>query len=466
MSILLNGGVVVSANERRQLDVRIDGEKIVEMGTNLTVNDSTVENVSGCFLLPGFIDAHTHLELNNGKGSMGTADNFTTGSKAAVAKGTTTVIDMATPNKGSSLKDCLASWDKLAQGNSSCDYTYHMSIIEWNPEIKAEIKEMIDAGITSFKMYMAYDNLRTKDAEIFEAMEEIRNYQGMLGIHCENGDMVNEMIAKFVSEGKLSPHYHPLTRPDSVEAEAVERYLMIAHLADLPVNIVHLSTKRSLEAVGRARARGQKVYVETCPQYLVLDEHLYDAPNFEGAKYVCSPPLRSLEDQETLWSGVINGAVNTISTDHCSFNFEGQKTIGREDFSKIPNGMPGVETRPELIYTYGVTTGKISLERMVALLSEDIAKQFALYPQKGIVQTGSDADIVIWDPETSGVISAATQLQNVDYTPYDGFETQGSARAVYLRGQKVAEAGHVITEKQGNFVFRKIDPMNEGNQST
>lgn len=456
MSILLKGGIVVSAKGRRQLDVRIDGEKIVEMGTHLKTENSTVEDVTECFLLPGFIDAHTHLELNNGKGSMGTADNFYTGSKAAVAKGTTAVIDMATPSKGSSLKDCLAAWDQLAKGNSSCDYTYHMSIIEWNPAIKAEVKAMIDAGITSFKMYMAYDNLRTTDAEIFEAMNEIHKYQGMLGIHCENGDMVNEMIAQFVAEGKLSPHYHPLTRPDSVEAEAVERYLMIADLAGLPVNIVHLSTKRSLEAVKRARARNQKVFVETCPQYLVLDEHLYDGPDFEGAKYVCSPPLRSIGDQQALWDGVIDGQVNTISTDHCSFNFEGQKTIGKEDFSKIPNGMPGVETRPELIYTYGVTTGKISLERMVGLISEDIAKQFALYPQKGIIQAGSDADIVIWDPQTTGVISATTQLQNVDYTPYDGMQTKGSARAVYLRGQKVAEKGQVIVEKQGKFIFRNI----------
>jgi dihydropyrimidinase len=456
MSILLKGGTVVSAYNRRQLDVRLDGEKIIEMGTDLAIKDSVVEDVAGCYLLPGFIDAHTHLELNNGKGSMGTADNFTTGSQAAVAKGTTTIIDMATPNKGGSLKECLDTWNQLAAGKSSCDYTYHMSLIEWNADIKAEIKEMITAGITSFKMYMAYDNLRTKDAEIFEAMLEFKKYGAMLGIHCENGDLVNEMIAKFVSEKKLSPHYHPLSRPASVEAEAVERYLMIADLANLPVNIVHLSTSRSLAAVKRARERGQKVYVETCPQYLVLDDHLYDSPNFEGAKYVCSPPLRSLEDQAVLWDGVIDGSVNTISTDHCSFNFDGQKTVGKADFSKIPNGMPGVESRPELIYTAGVTSGKISLERMVGLLSEDIAKQFALYPQKGVIQPGSDADIVVWDPETVGVIAAATQLQNVDYTPFEGFQTKGSAKAVYLRGQKVAEQGKMLVEKQGQFVFRTL----------
>lgn len=454
MTILLKGGVVVSAKERRQLDVRIEGETIVETGANLPVENSVVEDVSGCFLLPGFIDAHTHLELNNGKGSIGTADNFTTGSKAAVAKGTTTVIDMATPSKGESLKSCLNNWDHLAKGKSSCDYTYHMSIIEWNDQTPSEIQAMFDAGITSFKMYMAYDNLRTSDASIYKTMVELQRLGGMLGIHCENGDMVNELIHHYVSEKKLSPHYHPLSRPNNIEAEAVNRYLMIAKYADIPVNIVHLSTRESLEVVRSARINRQKVYIETCPQYLLLDDHLYDSPGFDGAKYVCSPPLRSIEDQQALWSGVMSGEIDTISTDHCSFNFEGQKTIGKDDFSKIPNGMPGVETRPELIYTYGVASGKISLERMVGLLSENTAKQFSLYPKKGVIQKGSDADIVVWDPFENGVIAANTQIQNVDYTPYEGFETIGSARTVYLRGKKVAKDGKVINEKQGKFVFR------------
>lgn len=456
MSILLKNGIVVSSMGRRKVDVRIENEKIVEIATNIKgKKDDQLEDVSGCYLLPGFIDAHTHLELNNGKGSVGTADNFMTGSKAAVATGTTTVIDMATPDKGATLNQCLESWHTLAKGNSFCDYTYHMSIIEWNEQMPSQIEEMFEKGITSFKMYMAYPNLRTSDAEIFKAMTEIRKQNGMLGIHCENGDMVDEMIAKFVAEKKLSPHYHPLSRPDAVEAEAIERYLMIAALADLPVNIVHLSTARSIEAVRRARQRGQKVYVETCPQYLLLDDHLYDLPNFEGAKYVCSPPLRSKQDQAVLWEAVKAGEINTISTDHCSFNFEGQKTLGKNDFSKIPNGMPGVETRPALLYSHGVKAGKITLERMVELLSEQIARQFHLYPQKGIIQAGSDADIVVWDPQTVGTISSATQLQQVDYTPYDGFEIFGSARSVYLRGEKVAEEGQVLKVQKGQFIYRK-----------
>lgn len=456
MSLLLKGGVVVNGTQRRQLDVRIENGKIVEMGVNLPIENSEVEDVSNRFLLPGFIDAHTHLELNNGKGSIGTADNFETGSKAALSTGTTTVIDMATPNKNGTLTDCLETWKNLAENKSFCDYTFHMSIIDWNSDIKKEIQSMIKKGITSFKMYMAYANLRTSDAAIYEAMTEIKKYRGMLGVHCENGDLVDEGIKSLVDKGETSTHYHPLSRPAAVEAEAVERYLTIANQADLSVNIVHLSAKRSLESVRRARSRGQEVYVETCPHYLILDDHLYDLPNFEGAKYVCSPPLRSLSDQEALWEGVINNEINTISTDHCSFNFNTQKILGIDDFSKIPNGMPGVETRPALMYSAGVATGKITLEKMVALLSENIAKQFHLYPQKGVIQLGSDADIVVWDPNTKGVISAESQLQNVDYTPYEGFETIGSAQSVFLRGNKVAQAGQVLEKAQGEFVFREV----------
>ena len=458
MAVVLKGGTVVSASGREVLDVKIEGEKIVEIGANLDCSGCQVEDVTGYFVLPGFIDAHTHLELNNGEGTEGTADNFYTGSKAAVAKGTTTVIDMATPDRGGTLKDCFNSWRNMADGVSSCDYNFHMSIIDWNKDIASEIKEMIEAGVTSFKMYMAYENLRVKDGEIYEAIDEIKKHGGMLGVHCENGDLVNEAIEHHRKQGLLSTKYFPKTRPVLVEAEAVERYLTIAELIDYPVNIVHLSAKRSLESVRRARARGQKVFVETCPHYLVLEESVYSKPDFEGGKYICSPPVRSLEDQEALWEGVMDGSINTISTDHCSFNFETQKKLGKDDFSKAPSGLPGVEDRPILIYTAGVASGKITLERMVGLLSEDVAKQFCLYPQKGIIREGSEADIVVWDPNVSGVIKAKTQLQNVDYNPYEGFETVGMAKSVYLRGQKVAEGGKVILEKQGKYAFRYGNP--------
>ncbi|WP_314061140.1 dihydropyrimidinase [uncultured Vagococcus sp.] len=453
MAIILKGGTIVSASGRRQLDLRMADELIQEIGFELRPEcDDQVVDVRGHYILPGFIDAHTHFELNNGV--TGTADNFTTSSRGAIVGGTTSIIDFATPEPGGTLKDCLAEWNRLAQDKTSCDYSYHMTLIEWNTEVEAEMDSMIEEGITSFKMYMAYDNLRASDADIFEAMLAIRKRRGMLGIHCENGDMVNELIKKTRAEGHLSPHYHPLSRPPAVEAEAVERYLMMAEQADLPVNIVHLSAQRSLEAVIRARGRGQKVFVETCPHYLVLDDSLYDSPGFEGAKYVCSPPLRKKSDQEYLWQNIITDQVDTISTDHCSFNFKGQKELGMTDFSQIPNGLPGVETRPTLIYSYGVATGRISLEKMVDLLSEKIARQYGMFPQKGILQVGSHADVVVWNPQGEGVISVKTLEQAVDYTPFEGFQTVGKPHQVYLRGQLVAEDGQVIQSKKGRFISR------------
>ncbi|MDN6268294.1 MAG: dihydropyrimidinase [Staphylococcus equorum] len=452
--MLIKGGTVVSTNGRRRLDVRIRDEKIIEMGYDLDVNDDDLIDASACYLLPGFIDGHTHLELENDLAA--TSDNFISGSQAAVAKGTTTVIDMATPERGNTLNNCLKAWNQMAEGKASCDFNYHMSLIEWTPAIKAEISEMIAQGITSFKMYMAYDAMRATDAELFEAMKEIKKVGGMLGVHCENGDVINQLQKDYLQAGKLGPKYHPLSRPNILEAEAINRYLSIAGLVGLAVNIVHLSTKESLEVVKKARDKGQIVYVETCPQYLLLEDSLYDLPNFEGAKYVCSPPLRKISDNKALWQGVVNGDIQTISTDHCDFNFSNQKVKSTDDFTKIPGGMPGVETRPELIYTAGVVAKRISLEAFVGLLSENIAKQFNMYPKKGVIQVGSDADIVIWEPEKAGVISAKTQVTNCDYTPYEGFETIGKARAVFLRGVKVAEDGKVCKEKTGKFVFRKI----------
>ncbi|MGX6979862.1 dihydropyrimidinase [Vagococcus elongatus] len=454
MKTILTGGTVVSSHGRRQLDVVVEGEKIKALGHGFDDKDAQVVDVTGCYLFPGFIDGHTHLELNNG--ATDTSDNFTTGSIAAVCKGTTTVIDMATPERGHTLKECLAVWDKMTEGKSSCDYNYHMSLIEFNESLAEEIREMARRGVTSFKMYMAYDNLRTSDRDIYRAMLAIKEVGGMLGIHCENGDIINELQAEFLKEGKTAPRYHPLSRPNILEAEAVNRYLTIARQAGLAVNIVHLSTKESLEVAKRAREAGQELFIETCPQYLLLDDHLYDLANFEGAKYVCAPPLRSLEDQQALWQGVSDGDVDTIATDHCDFNFQTQKVMGKDDFTKIPGGLPGVETRPELIYTAGVTTGKITLERFVGLLSENIAKQFHLYPQKGVLQVGSDADIVVWDPEARGVIQAETQLQNCDYSAFEGFETKGAAKAVYLRGKLVSENGELLKGQQGKFIFRRI----------
>ncbi len=329
-----------------------------------------------------------------------------------------------------------------------------MAITEWNEQVKKELETMKEEGITSYKAYMAYNSLRINDGEIYDILKTLKNYNGILGVHCENGDLVNTMIREQLTQGNISPKAHPLSRPNIVEAEAVSRYIDIAKLAEAPIYIVHLSTKEGLEEALRARERGQRVYLETCPQYLLLEDSLYDLEGFEGAKYVLSPPLRKDDDRESLWRALSLGQIDIIGTDHCSFNFKGQKELGLKDFSKIPNGIPGIEHRPVLMYTYGVIKGRITKEQMCALLSENVAKLFSMYPKKGALEVGSDADIVIWDPKAKGIISKGNQRQNVDYTPFEGFETLGKAKEVFLRGMHVVKDGELIKNNCGKFVKR------------
>lgn len=452
MNILLKGGTVVAHQGSKNVDVRIKEDTIAEMGENLEPKDSQVIDVTGKLLFPGFIDTHTHFELD--AGDFFTADDFNTGTKAAIAGGTTTILDFTTQNKGETLKEALENWHKKADDCSSCDYSFHMSITDWNDDSKKELKDMTKAGITSYKLYMAYDNLKVSDREIYEILKAVKEEGGIVGVHCENGELVDKLIEGQKALGHFAPKHHPLTRPDDVEAEAIYRYLTIAKLADAPVNIVHISTKKGYEIVKKAREEGQKVYIESCPQYLLMDDTKYDLPGFESAKYVLSPPLRKKVDVSSLWSALKEDKIDTIGTDHCSFNFKGQKERGREDFSKIPNGIPGVEHRPALMYTYGVAAHKITQEQMCAVLSTNPAKLFGMYPSKGAIQVGSDADIVVWDPEQQGVITAKDQVQNVDYTPYEGVKVQGLAKYVLLRGNLVAEDHKVLKENSGRFVFR------------
>ncbi|MDD2213367.1 MAG: dihydropyrimidinase [Oscillospiraceae bacterium] len=455
MSVLLKNGRIITASQSFTADLLLENEKIAALGQGLPYKADEILDVSGKWIFPGFIDAHTHLDMETAV--TRTADDFASGTQAAILGGTTTIIDFATQDRGHTLKEALSAWQKKAEHKSACDYAFHMAITDWNPQTKAEMTDMQKQGVSSYKLYMAYDNLRLPDDVIFEIMLEIKRQHAMLGVHCENGDLVNGLIRRQLQQGHTAPLYHPLSRPAEVEAEAVERYLTLAGLAELPVNIVHLSTALSLEKVRTARSKGQTVFVETCPQYLLLDAGLYAgtaADPFSGARYVCSPPLRSLNDQKALWQGLIAGEIDTVSTDHCSFNYYGQKDLGRDDFSKIPNGLPGIEHRPSLMYTAGVAAGRISPERLTALLSENIARQFGLYPQKGVIQPGSDADLVIWQPEGEGVIRAATQHQRVDYTPYEGFKTQGCVSDVYLRGQAVVRQGQLQERKAGQYVRR------------
>ena len=496
---LLKGGTVVSGSSVKKADVLMIDDKIAAVGSDLAgekpekgcscpyrtkggeskqsseyvtcnrggdfsteggcaaapvdLTGAEIIDVSGKLLFPGFIDTHTHFQMQASE--CVTADDFDSGTRAALAGGTTCILDFSTQNRGKTLMSALDHWHEMADGHCSCDYSFHMSITDWNHDVKQEIPLMTREGITSYKVYMAYPNLRISDWEIFEILQAVAQENGIVGTHCENGDLIMALTASLRARGLRTPSAHPIAHSREVESEAVNRYLTIAHEADTPVYIVHLSTKQSMDFVRLARDKGQTVCVETCPQYFFLDDSLYDLPDFEGAKYVFSPPARKKEDQDALWEAIRHGEIDMIGTDHCSFNFKTEKVLGIDDFASIPNGIPGTEHRPALMYTYGVQKGRMSNQAFCRLLSENAAKQFGMYPQKGVIQPGSDADIVVWDPAATGVISAKTQVQNVDYTPYEGMETKGAAALVYLHGQLAAADGKIVKQGLGRFVSRK-----------
>ena len=453
MSILIQNGILVLPTGPIQADLRVAGGRIAELGPGLAPGASRVIDAQERLVFPGFIDTHTHFEMNKGFPNE-TADDWYTGTRAALAGGTTTVLDFAEPERGATLASALETWHGRADGAACCNYGFHMTVKDWSPSIRSELREMTAAGVTSYKVYLAYDNLRLSDAAAYEVVKAVGAEGGVVGCHCENGDLVTEGIRAQQAAGNLSPAAHPLSRPPAVEAEAVGRWLTIAELAGCPVNIVHLSTLRGLEAVRAARTRGQRLYVETCPQYLLLDERSYRLPGFESAKFVLSPPLRAQENCAALWDALEAGEIDTIGTDHCSFRFHGAKELGREDFSKIPNGIPGVEHRPSLMYTYGVAAGRITAVDMARLLAENPARLFGMYPQKGVLAVGSDADLVIFDPNDTGRITAETQYQNVDYTPYEGMALRGRVDTVLLGGEVAVECGRVLLERRGRYVSR------------
>ena len=402
MRTLLKGGTVVSARGTRRADVLLENGRVKQVGRLILGKADRVEDVEGCLLFPGFIDAHTHFDLD--VCGTTTADDFAFGSRAALRGGTTTVIDFACPNKGESLQHGLELWHSKADGRTYCDYGFHMTIDDWNEAIRTELPEMFRQGISSFKMYMTYPAMMLGDRDLYWALKELKHLGGICGVHCENAGVIDGIIAEKKAAGLLGPSSHPESRPPYLEAEAVSRLLRIAQAADCPVVIVHLTNEEALKEVQQARRRGQTVYVETCPQYLLLDDSVYYNPDYsQAARYVCAPPIRSKENQEALWRGLRRGEIQTVSTDHCSFTLE-QKEMGREDFTKIPGGLPGVETRGELIYSYGVAAKKLSLSQMCRVLCENPAKLYGLYPRKGILAPGSDGDIVVYDPGDSHVI--------------------------------------------------------------
>jgi dihydropyrimidinase len=457
MGVILQGGTVVTAEETLKVDVLIEDGKIAAMAEALEVGCHELINIEGSYVLPGGIDPHTHFDLD--VGSTVTADDFESGTKAALVGGTTTIIDFATQDKGRTLKEAVRVWHKKAHNKSYCNYGFHMAITDWNKTTASEMEDMKREGITSFKMYMAYKStLQVDDGAIYEALERSKEVGALIGFHCENGDIIDLLVKRKLSECKTEPKYHPLTRPVSLEKEAIDRVLNIAEMTKAPVYVVHLSSKEGLEAIKEARSRGVKVYAETCPQYLLLNDKCYEPTNedeFNGAKYVMSPPLRKEEDQNALWQAIIKGDIDTVATDHCSFNYKGQKELGRDNFSKIPNGAPGVENRMALMYTYGVSLGKISINEMVALTSTNSAKLFGLFPRKGTIAVGSDADLVIWDPNYSSYITAEKLTHKVDYTPYEGFKQQGKAVYVFLNGKLVVKDSKLCDERAlGEYLYR------------
>ena len=450
---VIQNGTLVSAEKSWRADLAMEEGKITAVAPEIPISPGDqVMDASGCLVFPGFIDPHTHLDMDNGV--TVTADDFSSGTLAAACGGTTTVIDFATQDRGMTLAQALELWHKKAEGRSGCNYAFHMAVTDWNEATRRELGDMVSAGVTSLKVYLAYDALRVDDGQLLDILRECRALGLQIGCHCENGDVVNFLQRQELARRNLGPAAHPVSRPPEAEAEAVSRYCCIASLAGCPVTVVHLSSAAGLEEARRARARGQTVWVETCPQYLLLDDSRYQLPGFEGAKYVMSPPLRSPTDREALCQAVLNGEVDTVATDHCSYNFAGQKELGREDFTKIPNGAPGLEHRPALFFSQFVASGLLTPQRMCALLAENPARQYGMYPRKGVLAVGSDADVTVWDPKLSWTISAANQHHSVDYTPYEGMAVTGRARAVFVNGVLAARDGAPVQTGAGRYVFR------------
>lgn len=452
MKQLLKGGIVVSGTGRARMDVLIDDGKIAEVSPDILCEAAEVVDVTGKFLFPGFIDGHTHFDLEV-SGTV-TADNFETGTKAAVSGGTTMILDFATQNKGETLTEALENWHKKADGNCSCDYGFHMAISDWNEAVSKELEVLVDGGITSFKLYMTYDAMVLDDREIFQVLRRLKEVGGITGVHCENMGIIKALVEEEKASGHLTPASHPVTRPAAAEAEAVSRLLKIAEIVDTPVIIVHLSSGVGYQEVKYARERGQEIFLETCPQYLLMDSGKYSLQEEEARKYVISPPLRTIQAQTRLWNALKKDHIHTVATDHCSFTTL-QKAAGKGDFTKIPNGMPGVETRPVLMYTYGVLERGLTLEQMCRLLSENAAKLYGLYPKKGCIAEGSDADIVVWNPDAEWILTDDNQHGNADYCPYHGCKVRGIAEKVYLRGELVSENGSVLKERKGTYIPRK-----------
>ena len=457
MSTLIRGGTVVNTTGAVAADVLVQGEKIAALvAPGFEVQADTVIDATGKYVIPGGIDGHTHMEMPFGGTSS--VDTFETGTIAAAWGGTTTIVDFAVQAKGTSLLSTLDKWHTKADGNCAVDYGFHMIVSDVNDTSLKEMESCIDAGVNTFKMFMAYPGVfYATDGEILRAMQKARETGATIMMHAENGIAIDQLVAQALANGHTDPVQHGLTRPPELEGEATSRAIALAKVTGAPLYIVHLSASHALDAVTKARDTGQNVFAETCPQYLFLSLEDLAKPDFEGAKYVASPPLRPKEHQTALWRGLRTNDLSLVSTDHCPFCFKDQKELGRGDFSKIPNGMPGVEHRMDLLYQ-GVVRGELTLERWVEISSTTPARMFGLYPRKGVIAPGADADIVVYDPTAEQTLSAATHHMNVDYSAYEGMDLTGKVDTVLSRGKVVVDgAGFHGGAGHGKFLGRDLN---------
>ncbi|RNB91675.1 dihydropyrimidinase [Brevibacillus fluminis] len=456
MKKIIRGGTVVTASDTYQADVLIDQEKVIAIGESLDAEGAEIIDAAHCYLFPGGIDPHTHLSMPFG-GTM-TSDDFTTGTIAAAFGGTTSILDFCLSSKGQTLQEAIGIWHEKSRGKAVIDYGFHLMIAEANDAILEELGSVVEhEGITSLKVFMAYKNvLQADDETLFKTLIRAKEIGALVQVHAENGDVIDYLTQKAIAAGHTEPIYHALTRPPEAEGEATGRAIALTALADAQLYVVHVSCAQAVQRIAEAREKGWNIYGETCPQYLVLDIHELERPDFAGAKYVWSPPLREAWHQETLWSALGSGILQTIGSDHCPFNFVGQKELGRDDFRKIPNGGPIIEDRFGILFSEGVHAGRISLNQFVDVTSTKAAKLFGLFPKKGTIAIGSDADIVIFDPKATRVVSANTHHMNVDYNPFEGIKLQGDVVSVLSRGNFVIrERQYVGSTGAGQYLHRK-----------